>query len=153
MRLKCWVNDSLLISVMIVVDANLLIREEKHLMTKEQRVSFVFNLAMERTVESPKQRINAKEIFFNLQCRHPSFGRNRCRVSFPKPPAKTLKTNWKFGLELFVKSLFGNVRVNTCEVTESFIKRLGSSSFFSRKPLDRTVHLSEIGIVLARMQT
>ncbi|KDO40499.1 hypothetical protein CISIN_1g040702mg, partial [Citrus sinensis] len=36
MRLKCWVNDSLLISVMIVVDANLLIREEKHLMTKEQ---------------------------------------------------------------------------------------------------------------------
>ena len=71
MRLKCWVNDSLLISVMIVVDANLLIREEKHLMTKEQRVSFVFNLAMERTVESPKQRINAKEIvmgFLKFRC-------------------------------------------------------------------------------------
>ncbi|KDO41427.1 hypothetical protein CISIN_1g0152022mg, partial [Citrus sinensis] len=38
---------------MTVVDANLLTREDKHFMTKEQRVSFVFNLAMECTVESP----------------------------------------------------------------------------------------------------
>ncbi|KAH9716315.1 hypothetical protein KPL71_021421 [Citrus sinensis] len=40
--------------VMEVVDANLLTQEDKHFMTKEQCVSFVFNLAMERTVGSPE---------------------------------------------------------------------------------------------------
>ncbi|KDO39646.1 hypothetical protein CISIN_1g0426622mg, partial [Citrus sinensis] len=76
MTLKRWVNDFLPISVMEVVDTNLLSQEDKHFttkeqfmkvidanlltrednyfMTKEQRVSLVFNSAMERTVESPK---------------------------------------------------------------------------------------------------
>ena len=49
-----------------VVDANLLSREDKHFMTKEQYMSFVFNLAMECTVESPKQMINAKEMVTRL---------------------------------------------------------------------------------------
>ena len=66
MTLKRWVNDSLPISVMDVVDANMLGQEDIHFMTKEQCVSFVFNLAMECTIESPKQRLNAKEIVTRL---------------------------------------------------------------------------------------
>ncbi|KDO41430.1 hypothetical protein CISIN_1g039276mg, partial [Citrus sinensis] len=62
MTLKHWVNDLLPNSVMKVVSANLLSREDEHFMTKEQCMSFVFNLAMECTVESPNQRINAKEM-------------------------------------------------------------------------------------------
>ena len=31
--------------------------------------------------------------FFSLHSRHPGFGRNRCRVSCPKPTVKTLKTS------------------------------------------------------------
>ncbi|ESR49607.1 hypothetical protein CICLE_v10033608mg [Citrus x clementina] len=45
-----------------VVDVNLLSQEDVHFVAKEQCVSFVFNLAMACTVESPEQRINAKEI-------------------------------------------------------------------------------------------
>ncbi|GAY65825.1 hypothetical protein CUMW_244030, partial [Citrus unshiu] len=66
MTLKRWVNDLLPISVMEVVDANLLSQEDKHFMTKEQCVSFVFNLAMKCTVESPWERINVKEIGTDL---------------------------------------------------------------------------------------
>ena len=66
MTLKRWVNDSLPISVMEVVDANLLCQEDKHFMTKEQCVSFVFNLAMKCTAESPWERINVKEIVRRL---------------------------------------------------------------------------------------
>ncbi|ESR49574.1 hypothetical protein CICLE_v10030526mg [Citrus x clementina] len=66
MTLKRWVNDLLPISVMEVVDANLLSQEDKHFMTKEQCVSFVFNLAMKCTVESPWERINVKEIVRRL---------------------------------------------------------------------------------------
>ncbi|KAH9714602.1 protein kinase domain-containing protein [Citrus sinensis] len=62
MTLKQWVNDWLPISTMEVVDANLLSQEDVHFVAKEQCVSFVFNLAMACTVESPEQRINAKEI-------------------------------------------------------------------------------------------
>ncbi|KAH9714606.1 protein kinase domain-containing protein [Citrus sinensis] len=62
MTLKHWVNDWLPISTMEVVDANLLSQEDIHFVAKEQCVSFVFNLAMECTMEFPKQRINAKEI-------------------------------------------------------------------------------------------
>ncbi|KDO40123.1 hypothetical protein CISIN_1g041082mg, partial [Citrus sinensis] len=61
MTLKSWVNDLLPISVMEVVDVNLLSMEDKYFTTKKQCLSFVFNLAMECTAESPKQRINAKE--------------------------------------------------------------------------------------------
>ncbi|XP_024036865.1 putative receptor-like protein kinase At3g47110 [Citrus clementina] len=66
MTLKHWVNDWLLISTMEVVDANLLSQEDIHFVAKEQCVSFVFNLAMACTVESPEQRINAKEIVKKL---------------------------------------------------------------------------------------
>ena len=66
MTLKHWVNDWLPISTMEVVDANLLSQEDIHFVAKEQCVSFVFNLAMECTVESPEQRINAKEIVAKL---------------------------------------------------------------------------------------
>ena len=66
MTLKHWVNDWLPISIMEVVDANLLSREDIHFVAKEQCVSFVFNLAMECTMEFPKQRINAKEIVTRL---------------------------------------------------------------------------------------
>ncbi|GAY42605.1 hypothetical protein CUMW_068210 [Citrus unshiu] len=66
MTLKHWVNDWLPISIMEVVDANLLSREDIHFVAKEQCMSFVFNLAMECTVESPEQRINAKEIVRRL---------------------------------------------------------------------------------------
>ncbi|GAY64670.1 hypothetical protein CUMW_235220 [Citrus unshiu] len=66
MTLKRWVSDLLPNLVMGVVDANLLSREDKHFMTKEQYMSFVFNLAMECTVESPKQMINAKEMVTRL---------------------------------------------------------------------------------------
>ncbi|KAL9459803.1 hypothetical protein AB3S75_003080 [Citrus x aurantiifolia] len=66
MTLKHWVNDWLPISIMKVIDANLLSREDIHFVAKEQCVSFVFNLAMECTVESPQQRINAKEIVTRL---------------------------------------------------------------------------------------
>ncbi|KAK9232726.1 hypothetical protein WN943_022974 [Citrus x changshan-huyou] len=62
MTLKQWVNDWLPISTMEVVDVNLLSQEDVHFVAKEQCVSFVFNLAMACTVESPEQRINAKEI-------------------------------------------------------------------------------------------
>ncbi|GAY66412.1 hypothetical protein CUMW_248560, partial [Citrus unshiu] len=40
--------------------------EDVHFVAKEQCVSFVFNLAMACTVESPEQRINAKEIVTKL---------------------------------------------------------------------------------------
>ncbi|GAY67255.1 hypothetical protein CUMW_255100 [Citrus unshiu] len=66
MTLKHWVNDCLPISTMEVVDANLLSQEDIHFVAKEQCVSFVFNLALECTVESPEQRINAKEIVAKL---------------------------------------------------------------------------------------
>ena len=66
MTLKRWVNDLLPISVMEVVDANILSQEDKHFVTKEQCVSFVFNLAVECTVESPEKRINTKEIVTRL---------------------------------------------------------------------------------------
>ncbi|GAY66422.1 hypothetical protein CUMW_248620, partial [Citrus unshiu] len=66
MTLKQWVNDWLPISTMEVVDANLLSQEDVHFVAKEQCVSFVFNLAMACTVESPEQRINAKEIVTKL---------------------------------------------------------------------------------------
>ena len=66
MTLKHWVNDWLPISIMEVIDANLLSREDIHFVAKEQFMSFVFNLAMECTVESPEQRINPKEIVTRL---------------------------------------------------------------------------------------
>ncbi|KAH9714599.1 protein kinase domain-containing protein [Citrus sinensis] len=66
MTLKDWVNDCLPISTMEVVDANLLSQEDIHFVAKEQCVSFVFNLALECTMESPEQRINAKEIVAKL---------------------------------------------------------------------------------------
>ncbi|XP_052287564.1 probable LRR receptor-like serine/threonine-protein kinase At3g47570 isoform X2 [Citrus sinensis] len=66
MTLKCWVDNLLPISVIEVVDANLLSQDDKHFVTKEQCLSFVFNLAMKCTVESPEQRINAKEIVTRL---------------------------------------------------------------------------------------
>ncbi|KAH9714634.1 protein kinase domain-containing protein [Citrus sinensis] len=66
MTLKQWVNDWLPISTMEVVDGNLLSQEDIHFVAKEQCVSYVFNLAMACTVESPKQRINAKEIVTKL---------------------------------------------------------------------------------------
>ncbi|KAH9714618.1 protein kinase domain-containing protein [Citrus sinensis] len=66
MTLKHWVNDWLPISTMEVVDANLLSQEDIHFVAKEQCVSFVFNLAMACTGESPEQRINAKEIVKKL---------------------------------------------------------------------------------------
>ncbi|KAH9714637.1 protein kinase domain-containing protein [Citrus sinensis] len=66
MSLKHWVNDWLPISTMEVVDANLLSQEDIHFVAKEQCASFVFNLAMACTVESPEQRINAKEIVKKL---------------------------------------------------------------------------------------
>ncbi|KAK9229853.1 hypothetical protein WN944_022819 [Citrus x changshan-huyou] len=66
MTLKHWVNDLLPISVMKVVDAHLLSQEDKHFVIKGQCVSFVFNLAMKCTVESPEERVNAKEIVTRL---------------------------------------------------------------------------------------
>ncbi|KAH9753574.1 protein kinase domain-containing protein [Citrus sinensis] len=66
MTLKHWVNDWLPISTMEVVGANLLSQEDIHFVAKEQCVSCVFNLAMECTVESPEQRINAREIVAKL---------------------------------------------------------------------------------------
>ena len=66
MTLKQWVNDWIPISTMEVVNANLLSQEIVHFVAKEQCVSFVFNVAMECTVESPEQRINAKEIVTKL---------------------------------------------------------------------------------------
>ncbi|KDO36417.1 hypothetical protein CISIN_1g038098mg, partial [Citrus sinensis] len=66
MTLKHWVNDLLPISVMEIVDANLLSQKDEHFTTKGQCVSFIFNLAMKCTVESPEQRINAKEIVTRL---------------------------------------------------------------------------------------
>ncbi|KAH9706199.1 protein kinase domain-containing protein [Citrus sinensis] len=66
MTLKHWVNDFLPISMMKIIDANLLITEDKHFAAKEQCASSVFNLAMECTVESPDERITAKEIVRRL---------------------------------------------------------------------------------------
>lgn len=62
MTLKCWVNDLLLISVMKVVDANVLNQEDIYFAAKEQCVSFVFNLAMKCTKESLEQRINVMKL-------------------------------------------------------------------------------------------
>ncbi|KDO48828.1 hypothetical protein CISIN_1g037042mg, partial [Citrus sinensis] len=66
MTLKHWVNDWLLISIMKIVDGSLLSREDIQFVAKEQCMSFVFNMAMECTVESPEKRINAKEIVTRL---------------------------------------------------------------------------------------
>ncbi|KAH9714639.1 protein kinase domain-containing protein [Citrus sinensis] len=66
MTLKQWVNGWLPISTVEVVDPNLLSQEDVHFVAKEQCVSFVFNLAMACTVESPEKRINAKEIVTKL---------------------------------------------------------------------------------------
>ncbi|GAY63065.1 hypothetical protein CUMW_222610 [Citrus unshiu] len=66
MTLKRWICDWIPISIMEVVDANLLSREDIHFVAKEQCLSFVFNLAMDCTVECPEQRINAKEIVTRL---------------------------------------------------------------------------------------
>ncbi|GAY66430.1 hypothetical protein CUMW_248700, partial [Citrus unshiu] len=66
MTLTHWVNNWLPISIMKVADANLISQEDVHFAAKEQCMSFVFNLAMECTAESPEQRINAKEIVTRL---------------------------------------------------------------------------------------
>ncbi|KAH9734391.1 protein kinase domain-containing protein [Citrus sinensis] len=76
MTLKRWINDLLSVSVMEVVDANLLTREDRHFAAKQQCVSFVFNLAMECTIESPERRINAKEIVTELSKIRDSLFRN-----------------------------------------------------------------------------
>ncbi|KAH9666173.1 protein kinase domain-containing protein [Citrus sinensis] len=66
MSLKRWVNDSLPISIMNVVDQNLLSREDNHFVAKELCISSVFSLAVECTSESPDERINAKETLARL---------------------------------------------------------------------------------------
>ncbi|ESR40312.1 hypothetical protein CICLE_v10024863mg [Citrus x clementina] len=76
MTLRCWVNDLLPISVTEVVDANLLSQEDDHFVAKEECMSFVFNLAIKCTVESPEQRINAKEIVTGLSKIRDSLLRN-----------------------------------------------------------------------------
>ncbi|XP_052296362.1 probable LRR receptor-like serine/threonine-protein kinase At3g47570 isoform X5 [Citrus sinensis] len=67
MTLRRWVNDLLSISVMEVVDANLLSWKDKHFMTKEQCMSFVFNLAMECTVESPIRESTQRKLLQDSQ--------------------------------------------------------------------------------------
>ncbi|KAJ4718192.1 Leucine-rich repeat protein kinase family protein [Melia azedarach] len=66
MSLNQWINNSLPSSGIQVVDTNLLSREDEHFAAKEQCVSSILNLAMECTRESPKKRINSKQIVTKL---------------------------------------------------------------------------------------
>lgn len=67
MNLKNWVNDFLPISVMNVVDTNLLRREDKYFAAKKQCVSSALSLAMNWTSKAPEMRINTKEIVTRLK--------------------------------------------------------------------------------------
>ncbi|KAK9178291.1 hypothetical protein WN943_027481 [Citrus x changshan-huyou] len=66
LSLKRWVNDLLPTSLVEVVDKTLLSGEEKHSAAKEQCLLSIFSLALECTMESPENRINAKDIVTRL---------------------------------------------------------------------------------------
>ncbi|ESR34610.1 hypothetical protein CICLE_v10004293mg [Citrus x clementina] len=66
LSLSRWVNDLLPISVMEVIDTNLLSGEERYFAAKEQSLLSILNLATECTIESPGKRINAREIVTGL---------------------------------------------------------------------------------------
>ncbi|KAJ4718182.1 Receptor-like protein kinase [Melia azedarach] len=66
LSLKNWVRYLLQNSMMELVDKSLLRRDDEHFAAKEQCVSSVLNLAMACTAESPKNRVNAKEIVTKL---------------------------------------------------------------------------------------
>ncbi|ESR34642.1 hypothetical protein CICLE_v10004386mg [Citrus x clementina] len=66
LSLKRWVNDLLPVSLMEVMDINLLIGDERHFAAKEQCVLSILRLALECAVQSPEERINAKDIVTRL---------------------------------------------------------------------------------------
>lgn len=66
MSLRSWVSESLCVTVVEVVDTNLLRREDEHFSEKEQCISSILSLAMECTGESPETRINIKEVVTRL---------------------------------------------------------------------------------------
>ncbi|GAY59882.1 hypothetical protein CUMW_197850 [Citrus unshiu] len=66
MTLYCWGNDLLPTLVMGIVDTNLLSKKDKYFTTKEQRVSSIFKVALECTIELPEKRINTREIVTRL---------------------------------------------------------------------------------------
>ncbi|XP_044495790.1 putative receptor-like protein kinase At3g47110 isoform X1 [Mangifera indica] len=64
--LRSWVGESLYSTVMQVLDADLLIRDDEHFSSKEACVSSILSLAIECTRESPLERINIKEVAARL---------------------------------------------------------------------------------------
>ncbi|KAG6639462.1 hypothetical protein CIPAW_10G102200 [Carya illinoinensis] len=65
MTLKHWVDESLLTSILDIVDANLLRNEKEHA-AMEDCISSVMRLALECCAESPTQRIDIKNVSATL---------------------------------------------------------------------------------------
>ena len=68
LTLKSWVEYSLLAdSVIEVVDANLLRREDEDFATKLSCLSTIMVLALACTTASPKERMNMKDVVVELK--------------------------------------------------------------------------------------
>ncbi|KAG6692179.1 hypothetical protein I3842_10G100500 [Carya illinoinensis] len=65
MTLKHWVDESLLTSILDIVDANLLRNEKEHA-TMEDCISSIMRLALDCCAESPAQRIDIKNVSATL---------------------------------------------------------------------------------------
>lgn len=67
LSLRSWTSAMLPHSVDQIVDSTLMRREEKHVTEKMECVSLIFALALACTVESPKDRMNIKNVLTALQ--------------------------------------------------------------------------------------
>lgn len=67
MSLKHWVSDSLQVSVIEAVDANLIGQGDEYFAAKEQCVSSILALAVDCTRNSPEERITMKFVVTKLK--------------------------------------------------------------------------------------
>ncbi|XP_059635695.1 receptor kinase-like protein Xa21 [Cornus florida] len=67
MSLKHWVKEALDDSPFTVLDANLIGREDKHYLVKEQCISSVLSLATDCSNDSPEKRINMNDALIVLK--------------------------------------------------------------------------------------
>ncbi|WRX29822.1 Serine-threonine/tyrosine-protein kinase [Theobroma cacao] len=67
MSMKHWVKESLSNETIGVADSSLLRREERHFMAKANCISSIMELALDCSVELPKERKDMKDVVFILQ--------------------------------------------------------------------------------------
>lgn len=67
LRLKNWVDNSMADGVAEIIDANLLRPNEEQYAAKIQCVSGIMELALRCSAESPKERMNMKDVLAALK--------------------------------------------------------------------------------------